>query len=230
MPDRTLNWGDPADAGTKYRTQDDDPAGGGNFVVAEDTDNNTVLLQYNPTASQWEYAGPVDMGSNDISNVGTISTNALEAAEISKDESFSVLYNDSQQTIQNSTITQLEFNNTDGDDLNVADLANNQAVIQKDGDYAIQLYATWESDAGWTTGDRAEFESINANVDLHGPNAQPKISSSQQLIKTPAYPVTMQSGQTITANLFQDSGADKNLTASDVSPARTNGLIIRRIG
>jgi len=85
MPDRTIVWGDPADAGTKYRTQDDDPAGGGNFVVAEDTDGNTVLLQWNPdagTAGQWEYSGPVDLGGNDLTSVGTATVDALEAGSL----------------------------------------------------------------------------------------------------------------------------------------------------
>jgi len=84
MPDRTIVWGDPADAGTKYRTQDDDPAGGGNFVVAEDTDGNTVLLQWNPdagTAGQWEYSGPVDLGGNDLTSVGTATVDAPEAGD-----------------------------------------------------------------------------------------------------------------------------------------------------
>ena len=88
MPDRTIVWGDPADAGTKYRTQDDASAGGGNFVVAEDLDGNTMLLQWNPTASQWEFGGPVDMGGNDLSNVGTASVTALEAGGLSIDGSY----------------------------------------------------------------------------------------------------------------------------------------------
>ena len=79
MPDRTIVWGDPADAGTKYRTQDDASAGGGNFVIVEDLDGNTVLLQWNPTAGQFEYQGPVDMGGNDLNNVGAATVDALEA-------------------------------------------------------------------------------------------------------------------------------------------------------
>jgi len=79
MPDRTLNLGDPADAATKYRLRDDDPAGGGNLVLAEDLDGNTVLLQWNPTAGQWEYGGPVDLGGNDLTGVGSATVNALEA-------------------------------------------------------------------------------------------------------------------------------------------------------
>jgi len=82
MPDRTIVWGDPADAGTKYRTQDDASAGGGNFVIVEDLDGNTVLLQWNPTAGQFEYQGPVDMGGNDLSNVGAVTVDALEAESV----------------------------------------------------------------------------------------------------------------------------------------------------
>jgi len=74
--DRRINWGaDATDA--RYRTED--TGDGGNFVVAEDLDGNTVLLQWNPSTSpsQWEFAGKVDMGDNDLVNV-----NSLDAGEI----------------------------------------------------------------------------------------------------------------------------------------------------
>ena len=79
MPDKTLYWGDPADAGTRYRTRDDDPAGGGNFVVVEDLDGNLIPLQYNPTSGALETAVPIDTGSNNITTTGTVSTGTLEA-------------------------------------------------------------------------------------------------------------------------------------------------------
>jgi len=114
MPDRTINFGDPADAGTKYRTQDDDPAGGGNFVVAEDLDGNTVLLQWNPTAGQWEYGGPVDMGGNDLSNVGTISATALEAGEADIKRLKQINFEDSSD-IANNRDFDVEYQNTSGE-------------------------------------------------------------------------------------------------------------------
>ena len=79
MTDRTANWGDPAEAGTTYQTGDDDPAGGGNFVVTRDVNQDLVLLQWNPIAEQWEFAGPVDLADNDLITSGTVQAGALEA-------------------------------------------------------------------------------------------------------------------------------------------------------
>ena len=63
MPDRSLNWGNPADSGTRWQTQDDDPNGGGNFVVLRDLDGDTVLFQYDPVDGEWQYFAPVSMGA-----------------------------------------------------------------------------------------------------------------------------------------------------------------------
>ena len=78
MPDRTINWGD-SETEASYRTQDDDPAGGGNFVVVEDLDGNLIPLQYNPTSGALETAVPIDTGSNDITTTGEVSAGTLEA-------------------------------------------------------------------------------------------------------------------------------------------------------
>ena len=78
MPDRTINWGD-SETEASYRTQDDDPAGGGNFVVVEDLDGGLIPLQYNPTTGKVETAVPIDTGSNDITTTGAVSAGTLEA-------------------------------------------------------------------------------------------------------------------------------------------------------
>ena len=78
MPDRTINWGD-SETEASYRTQDDDPAGGGNFVVVEDLDGGLIPLQYNPTTGKVETAVPIDTGSNDITTTGEVSAGTLEA-------------------------------------------------------------------------------------------------------------------------------------------------------
>ena len=50
MSDRTINFGESETEAT-YQIQDTDgAAGGGNFVIAKDTNANTVLLQYNPAS------------------------------------------------------------------------------------------------------------------------------------------------------------------------------------
>ena len=108
MPDRTLNYGDPADAATRYRTRDDDPAGGGNFVVVEDLDGNLIPLQYNPTSGALETAVPIDTGSNNITTTGTVSTETLEADDIDTNRTY-------QDVTSSRSLNTTETNNFDSE-------------------------------------------------------------------------------------------------------------------
>lgn len=51
MVDRTINFGSDANEAT-YQIQDDDPNGGGDFVI-NDTDASVALLQYDQSAGRW---------------------------------------------------------------------------------------------------------------------------------------------------------------------------------
>jgi hypothetical protein len=77
MPDRTINFGESETEAT-YQIQDTDAVnGGGNFVVAKDTNANTVLLEYDPAIDTWEYAGDVDMNGGNVSGVGTLTADSV---------------------------------------------------------------------------------------------------------------------------------------------------------
>jgi hypothetical protein len=77
--ERRLNWGaDATDA--QYRTGDD--AANNRFVLAEDLDGGTILLEYDETASEWVSRGPVNLSGNDVSNVGTLSATAVNTESL----------------------------------------------------------------------------------------------------------------------------------------------------
>jgi len=81
MPDRTINFGESETEAT-YQIQDTDAVdGGGNFVVAKDTNANTVLLEYDPASDTWEYAGDVDMGGGNVSGVGTMTADSVNTGD-----------------------------------------------------------------------------------------------------------------------------------------------------
>lgn len=85
MPDRTINFGESETEAT-YQIQDTDgAAGGGNFVVAKDTNANTVLLEYQPASDTWQYAGDVDMNGGNVSGVGTLTANSVNTEELGND-------------------------------------------------------------------------------------------------------------------------------------------------
>jgi len=81
MPDRTLNWGE-SEVDARYQTGDDQPDGG-DFIVAKDTDGDTILLRWDHGEEKWVAGGDVDLDGNDINSVGTASVDALEADRVS---------------------------------------------------------------------------------------------------------------------------------------------------
>ena len=65
MPD--INWGGD-ETTAPFSSRLDETAG--NFILAEDNDGSTVLLEWD--GSTWQYRGPVEMNGADISGVGTL--------------------------------------------------------------------------------------------------------------------------------------------------------------
>ena len=88
MSDRTINFGESETEAT-YQIQDTDSTGGGNFVVAKDTNANTVLLQYDPDTDTWEYAGDVDINGGNVSGVGTLTADSVNTGDLVVDDHLS---------------------------------------------------------------------------------------------------------------------------------------------
>jgi hypothetical protein len=77
--ERRLNWGaDATDA--QYRTGDD--TANNRFIIVEDLDGGTVLLEYDETAGEFVSRGPVNMSGNDITNAGAIDAQSLSTAAV----------------------------------------------------------------------------------------------------------------------------------------------------
>jgi len=83
--ERRINWGANA-TDAKYRTED--TGDGADFIVAEDLDGGTILLQWNDTAGQWESQGPVELNGNDVSGVGTLTATTVSTDEINNNSYF----------------------------------------------------------------------------------------------------------------------------------------------
>ena len=111
MSDRTINFGESETEAT-YQIQDTDSTGGGNFVVAKDTNANTVLLQYDPATDTWQYAGDVDMNGGNVSGVGTLTAESVNTGELGTENSATVVSLSEDQTIPHDTETLVEFDDT----------------------------------------------------------------------------------------------------------------------
>lgn len=104
------------------------------------------------------------------------------------------------------------------------DTSNNQIVIKRDGIYCIVGHINWVGDSGWSTGDFAAANlSVNGNSILSG--AQVKAGTGDQGAQTVGID-TLSTGDTISVNPFQDSGASKDVKAGNAK----SRLIVARIG
>jgi hypothetical protein len=137
--------------------------------------------------------------------VGSLSA---EEASITKD-AVQVYNSSTDQTIADSTVTTVELDSVQYDNLGAADLSNNQIVIQNAGTYIITGMVRWANDSGWSTGDR--FSARIKADSTYGPTYQRKVGTGSQI--TPAVPAIaeLNSGESITMEVFQSSGADKIL-------------------
>jgi len=91
MAERRILWG-PTPTDAQYRTGDTE--GDTNFVVAEDTDAGTVLLEWDDTANEWVSRGPVNMSGNDITNAGAITSDSVSTGGVVNNQYSDVITDD----------------------------------------------------------------------------------------------------------------------------------------
>jgi len=75
--DRTIHFGD-SETDARYRIQDTSSTGG-DFILVEDLDGGTVLLEYDYSAGEFVSRGPVNLNGNGITDAGSVSADTLEA-------------------------------------------------------------------------------------------------------------------------------------------------------
>jgi len=97
MADRTINFGSDSTEAT-YQIQDDDPAGGGDFVI-RDTDANLAILSYDQVNDEWDFAATTNFNSNSVSGItslsaDTITVDTLDGADIANATADNVLETD----------------------------------------------------------------------------------------------------------------------------------------
>lgn len=140
MVERRINFG-PGDGSGKYRIED--TGSPGDFVLAEDTSGQTVLLQWNDTAGQWEYGGPVDMGGEDVSNVGTLSATAINTDIIEvgegRQETVAIPQSNYDSDSDNTTSLNLSLSGLSGNDEGRLVIVTNGNGSVATGDVEIQI-------------------------------------------------------------------------------------------
>ena len=143
MSDRTINFGESETEAT-YQIQDTDSTGGGNFVVAKDTNANTVLLQYDPDTDTWEYAADVDMNGGNVSGVGTLTAESVntEEAQITGHTDLKVTLSENQSIPSGSGQT-LELDTIIEDNLSEFNTTSHEFSPVQSGKYLINIVVSF---------------------------------------------------------------------------------------
>ena len=155
---------------------------------------------------------------------GTLRADRFEADEVDADsvdtdslsvnKSFTVLGLGDSQNISNNTVTEVEFESIEADNLNAADVANNRIAMPEDGKYLISASIDWSSNEDWSTGDRAApLPTVNGSVSPRVNSRRLKISTGREDKPAPTFAADLSSGDHVTLNAFQDSGSDQEMRA-----------------
>lgn len=112
------------------------------------------------------------------------------------------------QTISTSTVTQVQFNTTAFNDGNF-DTSNYHYSVPESGKYHVICKAAWDSDTGWSTGDRIDIRiAVNGSVNMF--SRGPKVGTAYHDPEATAY-VDVATGDTIEMEVWQNSGAGKDI-------------------
>jgi hypothetical protein len=155
MPEREILYGPDvatADFATRVDTDDNNRA-----KLLETADGATVLLEWDGAAGEWVYGGPVNMDGEDITNVGSISTEDLSIT----DEDYVVATADTSTSFNSNTWGTILFPTEAKDQTDAWDVANSQFTPTESGRYRITLSPSFNPGAD---GDRIEYRVYNTTT------------------------------------------------------------------
>lgn len=139
----------------------------------------------------------------------------LSSDEASISEVAALVYlSGSLQTVSTATVTKVQFDSIELEDVNVLDVdtTNNNITVQKAGTYFVSPQIKWNADTGWSTADYAELL-VKVNGAIVEEQYQRKVGTDAQGVGR-TYVGDLAVGDTITVAAYQDSGAGKDIANS----------------
>jgi hypothetical protein len=134
-----LNYGaDATDA--KWRSEHD--TANSKFILAENLDGGTVLLEYDETAGEFVSRGPVNMDGNDISNAGSIDAQSLNTDLANINDYSATLEKTTDQSISSGADVTVDWDNQTLDtNIYTFNIASDTLDVLEDGDYRVNAHA-----------------------------------------------------------------------------------------
>lgn len=167
-----------------------------------------TLWRWDAAASDWEAAAGLGTASDPVPGTSYFESVSIDNGSISQVAGRAYL-SQSGQTILSDDETKVKIDAVFFEDANVTlNTSTNQIEILTAGKYLLPAWVKWNSDTGWTTGDRAQVvQFINENREYGG--FQYKIGTGSEYKTTPLVYTELSEGDTVDIRVFQDSGADK---------------------
>jgi hypothetical protein len=165
--ERRINWGsDATDA--QYRTGDD--AANNRFIVAEDLDGGTVLLEIDETAGEVVSRYPVNLSGNDLTNVGALDATSVSTGSVDITEETYVETSGSPGATQTAGTWDNIVDSVDEDNNNDMN-ASGRFVPPETAKYVVIARATVDAQDGdrvamrvYNTTDGAELQELDRDV------------------------------------------------------------------
>jgi len=202
--------------------------GNGYPIWTDPANGDVVVWRYEPgtgivPAEGLKLATAMDANGNDINNVG-----ALEADKASINNNSAKIINTSiNQTLSHDTNERLEYDTIDKEDGQVTsvDLSNNTITVLEDGDYLCILKFRCQTNTDWSMGDgldtKVEVNGAFSDLDI----SKRKVGTEVQSFESVWHLDGFSDGDTISATVNQDSGADQFIDALD----KANSLSVIRL-
>ena len=172
-----------------------------------------------------------ETGTGSVFGPDGIVTPAIDAESVSAEtasvaQSGTVISSNSTQSdVPRGTFAEIEFDTVEEDNLDAADLANNRITIQENGDYLLHVFAEWEDDDAWATGDDTAFlPAVNGNE--LGRSQYRKVGDGAQTFNGPAIYRTLNEGDNVTGVAFQRSDGGEDIDIRD----RQRELTVVKVG
>lgn len=152
-----------------------------------------------------DVSGTVDVNGNDIQNAGSVGADEVAVSEVA-----ARAYQSSNQSVPDSTFTQLEYGNTSFDEFGGWDLPNDQFVVQRSGMYLVINSVRMSLPDGSRVIARIDVNGNEiARADSHAAKASSTVAGRVSDV------VRLSAGDTITGFVYQDSGGSQSTNADE---------------
>ena len=179
-----------------------------NDLVIRDS-TGTIVARYNESATTWQLEQPLDLQSNNVTNVGALDTERASIGEI-----VGSIQNDNEDTdLPNEAFTEVKWDRStvEDDEIVSVEPTNDQITIKEGGRYLVVVSVRVAEKNDFSTGDLVmiRLRDDGASVDPEEQRGSiRKIGSDWQVVDTTTL-IDVDDESDITAEVWHDAGQEE---------------------